>query len=50
MSWAEATDNGTVRGVLDVEPDAPSTQYRPYHEVKQGIDIFADYPDLPEPY
>lgn len=23
VSWAEATDNGTVRGVLGVEPDAP---------------------------
>jgi hypothetical protein len=50
VSWANATDNGTVRGVLAVEPDAPPTQYRPYHEAKQQPDIFADYPELPEPY
>jgi hypothetical protein len=50
VSWADATDNGTVRGVLDVEPDGPSTLYEPYHEVKQRPNIFADYPDLPEPY
>jgi hypothetical protein len=50
VSWAEATDNGTVRGVLRVEPDAPSTQYRPYHEAKREPYIFASYPDLPEPY
>lgn len=50
VSWADATDNGTVRGVLDVEPDAPPTQYEPYHEVKRTTNIFADYPDLPEPY
>lgn len=50
VSWADATDNGTVRGVLDVEPDSPSTLYEPYHEVKQRPNIFADYPDLPEPY
>ena len=50
VSWAEATDNGTVRGVLSVEADEPSTLYRPYHEVKQEPDIFRDHPDLPEPY
>ena len=50
VSWANATDNGTVRGVLDVEPDAPPTLYVPYHEAKRQPDIFARYPDLPEPY
>jgi hypothetical protein len=50
VSWANATDNGTVRGVLGVEPDAPPTQYRPYHEAKQQPYIFADYPELPQPY
>lgn len=50
LSWAKATDNGTVRGVLGAEPDEPSTLYRPYHEAKQQPNIFADYPELPEPY
>jgi len=50
VSWAEATDNGTVRGVLGVEPDEPSTQYRPYHEEKQQPNIFERYRELPEPY
>jgi hypothetical protein len=50
VSWAQAADNGTVRGVLAVEPDEPSTLYRPYHEAKQQPDIFADHPALPEPY
>jgi hypothetical protein len=50
VSWAKATDNGTVRGVLATEPDEPSTLYRPYHEAKQHPDIFASYPELPEPY
>jgi len=50
VSWADATDNGTVRGVLDIEPDAPPTLYQPYHEAKQQPDLFARYPDLPEPY
>lgn len=50
VSWAEATDNGTVRGILGVEPDAPSTLYKPYHETKQHPSIFDDYPDLPAPY
>jgi hypothetical protein len=50
VSWAEATDNGTVRGVLAVEPDEPSTQYVPYHQAKRQPNIFAGYRDLPEPY
>jgi hypothetical protein len=50
VSWAQATDNGTVRGVLSTEPDGPSTLYRPYHEAKQEPYIFANYPELPEPY
>ena len=50
VSWAQATDNGTVRGILGVEPDEPSTLYRPFHEEKQRPDIFARYPELPQPY
>jgi hypothetical protein len=49
-SWAKATHHGTVRGVLSAQPDAPSTQYRPYNEVKTETDIFRNYPDLPKPY
>jgi hypothetical protein len=49
VSWAKATDNGTVRGVLSVDPDAPSTLYRPYVERKQETDIFEAFPDLPAP-
>jgi hypothetical protein len=50
VSWAKATDNGTVRGVLSTEPDGPSTLYRPYAEAKLEPYIFASYPELPEPY
>jgi hypothetical protein len=49
-SWAKATHHGTVRGILSAQPDAPSTQYRPYNEVKTETDIFRNYPDLPKPY
>jgi len=49
-SWAKATDNGTVRGQLGVEPDAPSTIYRPYVERKKETHMFDAFPDLPEPY
>jgi SnoaL-like domain len=49
-SWAKATDNGTVRGVLGVEPDAPSTIYKPYAERKTETDMFKDFPDLPKPF
>jgi hypothetical protein len=49
-SWAKATNHGTVKGVLSAVADEPSTQYRPYNEVKKETDIFRDYPDLPKPY
>ena len=49
-SWAKATHHGTVKGILSAVADEPSTQYRPYNEVKQETDIFRDYPDLPKPY
>ncbi|HEX5421244.1 MAG TPA: nuclear transport factor 2 family protein [Gammaproteobacteria bacterium] len=49
-SWAKATDNGTVRGVLKVEPDGPSTLYRPYAERKKEPDMFKAFPELPKPY
>jgi SnoaL-like domain len=49
-SWAQATDHGTVRGVLAAQPDEPSTLYRPYNEVKKQRDIFANHPALPQPY
>ncbi|HEY6444414.1 MAG TPA: nuclear transport factor 2 family protein [Candidatus Acidoferrales bacterium] len=49
-SWAQATDHGTVRGVLAAQPDEPSTLYRPYNEVKKQRDIFANHPTLPQPY
>ena len=49
-SWAQATDHGTVRGVLAALPDEPSTLYRPYNEAKKQCDIFANHPPLPQPY
>jgi hypothetical protein len=49
-SWAKATHHGTVKGILSAQPDGPSTQYRPYNEVKTETDIFRNYPDLPKPY
>jgi SnoaL-like domain len=49
-SWAQATDHGTVRGVLAAQPDGPSTLYRPYNEAKKQCDIFAKHPGLPRPY
>ena len=49
-SWAQATDHGTVRGVLSAQPDEPSTLYRPYNEAKKQCDIFAKHPKLPQPY
>ena len=48
-SWAQATDHGTVRGVLAAQPNEPSTLYRPYNEAKKQPDIFASHPDLPQP-
>lgn len=50
VSWAQATDHGTVRGALTVKPDAGPTIYRPYNEVKGRPDLFRDHPDLPEPH
>ncbi len=50
VSWAEAKDHGTVRNALTVAPDAGSTVYRPYNEVKGEPDLFRNYPDLPPPY
>lgn len=48
-SWAEATDDGTVRGVLPVEPDGPSTLYRPHAERKKQGEMFEAFPDLTKP-
>jgi hypothetical protein len=50
VSWAEAKDHGSVRGPLAVQPNEPSTLYRPYNEVKNEPDIFKHHPRLPEPY
>jgi hypothetical protein len=50
VSWAEAKDHGTVRSALTTQPDAGSTLYRPYNEVKGQPDVFKDHPDLPQPY
>ena len=50
VSWAEAKDHGTVRSALTEPPDAGSTLYRPYNEVKGQPDLFRDHPDLPQPY
>ncbi|HTX23877.1 MAG TPA: nuclear transport factor 2 family protein [Steroidobacteraceae bacterium] len=50
VSWAEAKDHGTVRRWLTVQPDAGSTIYRPYSEVKGEPDLFRNHPDLPEPF
>ena len=48
-SWAQATDHGTVRGVLSAPPDEPPTLYKPYNEAKKKPDIFAEHPGLPHP-
>jgi len=50
VSWAQAKDHGSVRGPLTVQPNAPSTLYRPYNELKGEPDIFKHHPRLPEPY
>jgi hypothetical protein len=51
-SWGESPHHGTVdvSGMLGLEPDAPSTLYRPFNEVKAETDIFRNHPDLPQPY
>lgn len=50
VSWAQAADHGSVRGPLAVQPNEPTTLYRPYSEVKSDRDIFRRHPNLPEPY
>jgi hypothetical protein len=50
VSWAQAPDHGSVRGPLSVQPNEPTTLYRPYSEVKSERDIFRHHPNLPEPY
>lgn len=47
-SWVTETDHGSVRGALSVEPDAPTTLYKPYDSNQK--DLFKDFPELPEPY
>lgn len=51
-SWGESPHHGTVdvSGMLGLEPDAPSTLYRPFNEVKGETGIFRNHPDLPRPY
>ena len=49
-SWNDATGHGTVTGQLSVQPDEPSTLYRPFNEVKQERDMFRNHPPLPAPY
>jgi SnoaL-like domain len=50
VSWAQATDHGTVRGALTVKPASGPSLYRPYNEVKGSPDLFKHHPDLPDPY
>lgn len=50
VSWAQATDHGTVRGALTVRPASGPSLYRPYNEVKGSPDLFKNHPDLPDPY
>jgi hypothetical protein len=50
VSWCESEDHGTVREVLTDKPDAPSTLYKPYNELKKEKAIFKHHPPLPEPY
>lgn len=51
-SWGESPHHGSVNvsGILGLEPDEPSTLYRPFNEVKQERDIFRNHPELPAPY
>lgn len=48
-SWGDAPNHGTVR-VLGLDPDEPTTLYRPFDEVRDETDIFSEHPDLPAPY
>lgn len=50
VSWAKATDHGTVRRFLTRPPDEPTTLYRPYNEACSQPDLFRNHPDLPLPY
>jgi hypothetical protein len=51
-SWGESPHHGTVdvSGMLGLAPDAPSTLYRPFNEVKAETDIFRNHPELPRPF
>jgi hypothetical protein len=51
-SWGESPHHGTVNvsGMLGLTPDAPSTMYRPFNEVRKETDIFRNHPELPAPY
>jgi hypothetical protein len=51
-SWGESPHHGTVdvSGMLGLTPDAPSTLYRPFNEVKTETGIFRNHPELPRPY
>lgn len=51
-SWGESPHHGTVdvSGMLGLTPDAPSTLYRPFNEVRKERNIFRNHPELPAPY
>jgi outer membrane murein-binding lipoprotein Lpp len=51
-SWGESPHHGTVNvsGLLGIEPDGPSTLYRPFNEVKTEPNMFRNHPELPKPY
>ena len=51
-SWGESPHHGTVdvANQLGLTPDAPSTLYRPFNEVKLETDMFRNHPDLPQPF
>jgi ketosteroid isomerase-like protein len=51
-SWGESPHHGTVdvSGMLGLTPDAPSTLYRPFNEVRAETNIFRNHPELPRPY
>jgi hypothetical protein len=51
-SWGESPHHGTVdvANQLGLTPDAPSTLYRPFNEVKLEQNMFRNHPDLPQPY
>lgn len=50
VSWGASDSHGTVKGVLGVDADEPSTLYRPFNEVREETEIFRNHPDLPEEY